>query len=98
MKTIIEDQDDYIQELESQIVKIHTHMQDMEGQIDNLQEIIEYLIRKNKLTDSDKNEITKEREVIAKYFQIREKIDKSEQLNLFKEIVKDDLTKHQVLG
>ena len=98
MKTIIEDQDDYIQELESQIVKIHTHMQDMEGQIDNLQEIIEYLIRKNKLTDSDKNEITKERQVIAKYFQIREKIDKSEQLNLFKEIVKDDLTKHQVLG
>ena len=68
MKTIIEDQDDYIQELESQIVKIHTHMQDMEGQIDNLQEIIEYLIRKNKLADSDKNEITKERQVIAKYF------------------------------
>lgn len=31
MKALIEDQDDYIKELETQIIKVHGHMEEMEG-------------------------------------------------------------------
>lgn len=84
MRTIIEDQDDYIQELENQVVKIHSHMQEMEGQVENLQDIIEFLIRKCNLSDQQKAEMLKERGVLGKYFQMKRRLESSEQLDLHK--------------
>lgn len=84
MKTIIDDQDDYIQELENQVVKIHSHMQEMEGQVENLQDIIEFLLRKCNLGDEQKAEMLKERRMLGQHFKMQRNLESNEQLQLHK--------------
>ena len=57
-------------------------MQDMEGQVENLQDIIEFLIRKCNLSDQQKAEMLKERRVLGKYFQMQRSLEANEQLQI----------------
>lgn len=50
----------------------------MEKQIDNLQDLIEFLIKGCNLRDEEKYEILKERNVIKQFFKLRQKMDGSQ--------------------
>ena len=46
LKSIVEDQDDYIQQLETQVVKMHQNGQQIEQQVDTYQELVNLFVQK----------------------------------------------------
>jgi len=68
MKDIIDNQDEYIQELETQVIKMHGHMTEMEGQLETFQDIIEYLLKKCNNYEAKQDEKSKEMNILSQFF------------------------------